>query len=94
MQLEQLNLPDGWEEHTNYSEKMSGVIAAYKTKDTKTGMRFIEVVLYAPEEEHLAKVELRKQVSAEPRTVVDESVDVDSHEEAEREVVRLAESCK
>lgn len=93
MQLSELDLPEGWEEHPGYADRMVGVIAAYKTEDAEEGMKFIEVIEYAPSHDAVLRVDLRKQVGAEPETVVEESIDTNEYDEAEEAVIRLAESC-
>lgn len=93
MQLRELELPEGWEEHPGYAERMPGVIAAYKTEDAKSGMWFIEVVEYEGDKDASHRVDLLKQVGAEPETIRKEKEYVNGYEEAEEAVLELSEQC-
>lgn len=93
MQLRKLDLPEGWEEHGNYAKRMPGIIAAYKTEDAESGMWFIEVAEYEGEKDATHRVDLLKQVGANPETVPKEREYVTGYEEVEEKVLELAEQC-
>jgi len=93
MQLRKLDLPGGWFEHTSYAERMPGVIAAYKTEDAMSGMWFIEVVEYEGEKDATHRVDLLKQVGADPETSPKERRYVSGYEEVEETIMELAEQC-
>lgn len=82
MQLQKLELPEGWEENRRFARRTTGVAASYYREDTEY---CIDVVELPASSEHNFEVQLR--ISGEGGdTWKDDSIEVNSYEGCEEAV--------
>lgn len=87
MQLQKLDLPDGWEENEYYTRNCTGVVASYYREGTEY---CIDVIELAPSSEYNFEVQLR--ISGEGGdTWKEDSIKVNSYEGCEEGVKFYAE---
>lgn len=90
MQLEEFDLPDGWTEHEEYTERMRGVVAAYRRDDWE---KFIEVVELRPHMEDNLRVKLLVGDSEKAETRTIDYKDCKEYDDAKEIVRKYAEQC-